>query len=132
MATTQQLNTNYLSENKLLKAEEIATVWKNQFEASTHHLFIKDTIVSIYNVLPTTSYYDPMRRRLGHILDSLWYTAPEILHRSWGDIYTGLVTYIPVKHINNDTPKWIMNIYTLWDTSQQTRIAQFPLSTASS
>lgn len=132
MATTQQLDTNHLSENKLLKAEEIAAVWKNQFEASPHHLFIKDTIVSIYNVLPSMSHYDPMRRRLRHILDSLWYTAPEILHRSWGDIYTTLIAYIPVKRIDNDTPKWLMNIYTLWGTSQQQRMAQFPLSTASS
>ena len=49
---------NMKDENKLLKAEEIAPVWKNSFETSPHRLFIKDTIVSIYNILPNVSHYD--------------------------------------------------------------------------
>ena len=110
-------------DSNILKAEEIAFVWKSTVKKSPECYFIKDTIVSIYNKIPNNSYYDPTRVRLYNILDSIWYSTPEILQKSWGDIYTTLITYIPFKHTNKIS-KWTNDIFIIWNKAQKQRIHQ--------
>lgn len=93
-------------------AGEITSTWKNGSYRQDQCL-IKDTIVGIYNNLPSDTKYDAVRSSLRKELDSLWYTAPEILGKVWVNVYNLLEHQIPPP--SNTNPVWLQNIERTWN-----------------
>ena len=107
-----------------LKTEEISPIWKYP-HAGSKRRFIKETIVNIYNQIPTEKKFDNHRKSLKKTLDTLWYMAPEILNNAWVDIFDWLEKCIPFYDDKTRDPKWIQNINTVWVNGNKIIVAGF-------
>lgn len=72
--------------------------------------FLKNLMVNIYNLIPEKD-NDSILMELRSKLDSLFYTAPEILGNFMIDIHLILQKYIP---LNEQNPPWVDGINTIW------------------
>lgn len=93
-------------------AEQITSTRKNRY-GSPERCLIRDTMDSIYNHFPPDTKYDGIRSDLKRELDSLCYTAPEILGTAWLRIYNLLEYHIPLSSDKN--PVWLQNIQMTWN-----------------
>ena len=112
-----------VKENKKIykTAEEIAPIWKKQFIVSAHRLFIKETIVKLYNILPNNDDYILAQQRLSETLDALWYISSDTLDGPWGNIYTTLMTLTPITLKTSESPEWLLNLYEIYNAAQKRR-----------
>ncbi len=108
----------------LLNVEDIAPIWKYPHNGSKR-CFIKETIVSIYNQIPTEEKYNKHRNYLEKSLNTLWYMAPEILNNAWIDIFNWLEKSIPFYNDQTRDPKWVQNINTVWENGNKIMVAGF-------
>ena len=105
-------------------------IWEREFDKSPHHLFLKDTIEALYNLLPDTNNYAAARLRLSNNLEFLWYTSYKDLRKLWGNIYTTIVTLIPLHLPIHRSNEWLIKLHSVWNTAQHKRRCQYPLSTS--
>ena len=112
-----------VKENKKIykTAEEIAPIWKKHFNALPHRLFIKETIVKLYNILPNNDDYRLAQQRLSETLDTLWYISSDTLDGPWGNIYTTLMTLTPITLKTSESPEWLLNLYEIYNAAQKRR-----------
>ena len=112
-----------VKENKKIykTAEEIAPIWKKNFKSLPHRLFIKETIMKLYNILPNNADYALAQQRLSEILDALWYISPDTLDDPWGNIYTTLMTLTPITLKTSESPEWLINLYEIYNAAQKRR-----------
>ena len=116
------------NEKKYKTAEDIAPIWQKHFNALPHRLFIKETIVKLYNTLPNNNDYASAKQRLSEILDTLWYIAPDTLDGPWGNIYTTLVSHTPTTLQTSESPEWLINLYEIYNAAQKRRKKEFIIS----
>jgi len=102
-------------------AEEIAPIWKKHFKALPQRLFIKETIVKLYNTLPNNADYALAQQRLSETLDALWYISSDTLDGPWGNIYTTLMTLTPTTLQKSESPEWLINLYEIYNAAQKQR-----------
>jgi hypothetical protein len=118
MTSTPPINSNESvtvsdddSHNYPKTVEQITLTRKDNY-GSQERCLIRDTLVSIYNILPPDKKYDSFRADLTSKLDSVGYTAPEILGKVWTDLYKLLEYHIPLLGDENNL---LQNIQTTWN-----------------